>query len=141
MATVNPYLTFDGTCEAAFNHYKTVIGGDFVNISRFKDMPGPHRKDASDDNLIMHVALPVGKTSILMGSDRPPSYGAGKVGDNFSVSLTADSREHADKLFKGLAEGGQVTMPMGDAPWGAYFGMLTDKYDIQWMISFDEKFA
>ncbi|WP_343704163.1 VOC family protein [Chitinophaga sp.] len=136
MANVNPYLTFDGTCEEVFNFYRSVFGGEFATVMRFKDMPGPHMEAGDDGNLVMHMALPIGQHSILMGSDRPSSFGKATKGDNFSLAIGADSREHADKLYKGLSEGGKAEMPMGDAPWGDYFGMLTDRYGIQWMISY-----
>ena len=135
MAHVNPYLTFDRNCEEAFAHYKSVIGGEYTAMIRFKDMPGPHTSASGDNDLVMHVALPIGNT-LLMGSDRGDSMGKGTPGDNVSLAIGADSREHADKLYKGLSQGGKPEMPMGDAPWGDYFGMLVDQFGIQWMISF-----
>ncbi|RPE08784.1 VOC family protein [Chitinophaga lutea] len=137
MAHVNPYLTFGGNCEEAFNYYKSVLGGEFLTVMRYKDMPGPHHQDPADDNLVMHVALPIGKNSLLMGGDRPKSFGPAELGNVFSLAIDPDSREHADKLFEGLSSGGKADMPMGDAPWGAYFGMLTDKFGVQWMINYD----
>lgn len=134
MANVNPYLTFDGDCETVFNYYKSVIGGEFSMLSRFKDMPGPHNDNPADADLVMHVALPIGNT-VLMGSDRPPSFGRATLGDNISLAIGTDSREQADKVYKGLSDGGKAEMPMGDAPWGDYFGMLTDKFGIQWMVT------
>jgi PhnB protein len=134
MANVNPYLTFDGNCEAVFNHYKSVIGGDFAALVRYKDMPGPGTDDPAEANMVMHVSLPIGPHTMLMGGDRPKSFGPATFGNNFSLAIGADSREHADQLYKGLAGGGKEDMPMGDAPWGDYFGMLTDKFGIQWMV-------
>ncbi|KAF2341660.1 VOC family protein [Flavobacterium tistrianum] len=140
MATaVNPYLMFNGTCEAAFLFYKSVFGGDFPYIGRFKDAPAEEGEVLSEEvlNRIMHVSLPIGH-SILMGSDTHPRYGDVGIGDNFSVSINAESREEADKIFNGLSAGGKVEMPMNDTFWGSYFGMFKDKFGINWMVSFDK---
>ena len=137
MAALNPYLNFNGNTEEAFNFYKSVFGGDFMMTMRFKDVPKEHQGDESEQNLIMHIALPVGKNNILMGSDVPKAMGKAVTGNNVNISITADSKEEADKLFNGLSAGGKVTMPMSDAFWGSYFGMFEDKYGISWLISFD----
>jgi PhnB protein len=140
MALINVYLTFNGNCEEAFNFYKSIFGGDFAYVGRFKDVPPQDGKDLSpaDANLIMHVALPISKETILMGSDFPSHYGKVVFGNNFSISLSADSRDKADAFFKSLSTGGQTAMPMSDTFWGSYFGMLTDKYGINWMVSYDK---
>jgi len=140
MATaVNPYLMFNGTCEAAFLFYKSVFGGDFPYIGKFKDAPAEEGEVLSEEalNRIMHVSLPIG-SSILMGSDTHPRYGDVGFGDNFSVSVNAESREEADKIFNGLSAGGKVEMPINDTFWGSYFGMFKDKFGINWMVSFDK---
>lgn len=140
MATaVNPYLMFNGTCEEAFLFYKSVFGGDFPYIGKFKDAPAEEGEVLSEEalNRIMHVSLPIG-SSILMGSDTHPRYGDVGFGDNFSVSINAESREDADKIFNGLSAGGKVEMPMNDTFWGSYFGMFKDKFGIKWMVSFDK---
>ncbi|MCV2486316.1 VOC family protein [Flavobacterium sp. SH_e] len=140
MATaVNPYLMFNGTCEEAFLFYKSVFGGDFPYIGKFKDAPAEEGEVLSEEalNRIMHVSLPIGN-SILMGSDTHPRYGDVGFGDNFSVSINAESREDADKIFNGLSAGGKVEMPMNDTFWGSYFGMFKDKFGINWMVSFDK---
>ena len=140
MATaVNPYLMFNGTCEEAFLFYKSVFGGDFPYIGKFKDAPAEEGEVLSEEaqNRIMHVSLPIG-SSILMGSDTHPRYGDVGFGDNFSVSINAESREEADKIFNGLSAGGKVEMPMNDTFWGSYFGMFKDKFGINWMVSFDK---
>ncbi|MDY0986963.1 hypothetical protein BSF41_04100 [Flavobacterium sp. ACN2] len=140
MATaVNPYLMFNGTCEEAFLFYKSVFGGDFPYIGKFKDAPAEEGEVLSEEalNRIMHVSLPIG-SSILMGSDTHPRYGDVGFGDNFSVSINAESREDADKIFNGLSAGGKVEMPMNDTFWGSYFGMFKDKFGINWMVSFDK---
>jgi PhnB protein len=141
MATVNPYLNFDGNCSEAFDFYKSVFGGDFRFISRFKDMPEGvpmHVDDKDEAELILHVSLPLGGGTVLMGSDRPPSMGAGTIGNNFNISIYTDSDDEARKIFYGLSEGGQVTMPLQKTFWAAQFGMLTDRFGIQWMVGYGQ---
>ena len=142
MATVNIYLTFNGNCEEAFNFYRSVFGGEFPYIGRFKDMPpGEDSKlNPGEENRIMHVSLPISKETELMGSDTGGEWATDyKQGNNFTISITANSREEADKLFKGLSAGGTVTMPLGKTFWSECFGMFTDKFGISWMMSFDER--
>lgn len=139
MATLHPYLNFNDTCEAAFNLYKSVFGGEFATLVRFSDVPGEHPPPVEDADKIMHVALPVGNNGMLMGSDRPGHMGKTSFGDSVTISITADSEEEAKKLFEGLSAGGSVTMPLGKQFWGALFGMLTDKYGIHWMVNYDYK--
>jgi PhnB protein len=144
MSTVNTYLNFDGTCEAAFLFYQSVFGGAFSYIGRFKDMPQedencqPMREE--DGNKIMHVSLPISKETQLFGSDTMGEWSPKLVqGNNFAVSINAESKAEADRLFNGLSEGGQVTMPLANTFWGAYFGMFTDKFGIHWMVNYDEQ--
>ena len=138
MATINPYLNFLGNTEEVFNFYKSVFGGEFATFVRFKDMPGAGPIPEADANKIMHVALPIGKGNMLMGTDALESMGHTlTVGDNFSLSITPDSKEEADKIFNGISAGGKIEMPLADAPWGAYFGMANDKYGIKWMVNFE----
>ena len=140
MATTNTYLNFNGNCEEAFNFYKSVFGVEFNYIGRFGEMPESedYKVPESDKAKIMHVSLPIG-TSILMGSDVGGDWAPTYVqGNNFSVSITPESKEEADKLFEGLSAGGQVTMPMADTFWGAYFGMFIDKFGINWMINLEQ---
>ena len=138
MAVLNPYLNFPGNAEEAFNFYKSVFGGDFAGgVFRFKDTPEADKLNVKDREKVMHVALPVGKGNMIMATDAVESMGHKlTAGNNFHLSLEAESKEEADKLFKGLSVGGNVTMPMADAFWGAYFGMLTDKFGIQWMVNY-----
>lgn len=136
MSALNPYLHFNGNAEEAFNFYKSVFGGDFVMIMRFKDAPPEYPCDKEEEENIMHVSLPIG-SSVLMGSDVPKKYGTVNVGTSFNISVNADSKEDADRIFNGLSVGGQVTMPMANTFWGSYFGMLKDKFDTSWMISYD----
>lgn len=140
MASISPYLTFLGNCEDAFNHYKSVFGGEFPYVGRFGDMPPQEGKEMPDEakNLIMHISLPIGDTT-LMGSDTGGEWASNTViGNNMSVSVNADSKEHADQIYGGLAEGGNPTMPMENTFWGSYFGMCTDKFGINWMVSWDD---
>ncbi|OFY85410.1 MAG: glyoxalase [Bacteroidetes bacterium RIFCSPLOWO2_12_FULL_35_15] len=138
MAAVNPYLTFNGNCEEAFNFYKSVFGGEFPYIGRFKDMPSEQPIPESEKEKIMHVSLPIGKETILMGSDSSNAFGqATIIGNNFSISVNADNEEEATKLFNGLSSGGKVTMPLNKTFWGALFGMFTDKFGINWMVNYD----
>lgn len=143
MATVNPYLIFNGTCEAAFLFYQSVFGGEFPYMGRFGEMPPSDDPNcpplaAEEANRIMHVSLPISKETILMGSDSTSQSGGVIVGTNFSVSINTESKTEADKLFNGLSAGGTVIMPMTSTFWGAYFGMFTDKFGINWMVNFDE---
>jgi len=141
MATINSYLTFDGNCEEAFNFYKSVFGGEFPMVGRFGDMPPaegmpPLPEDAK--NRIMHITLPISEETILMGSDTMPGVHEHKIGNNISLSINTNSREEAERVFHGLSEGGNVTMPLSDTFWGAYFGMWTDKFGINWMVNYDD---
>lgn len=140
MAQINPYLIFNGDCEAAFNLYKSVFGGEFPYMGRFGDMPpaeGQPELPEEEKNRIMHVSLPIGET-ILMGSDSNSHAGIVTMGENVSISINAESRAEADRLFNGLSVDGVVKMPMQDTFWGAYFGMFVDQFGVHWMINFDE---
>ena len=136
MAMVNPYLNFNDNCEEAFKFYKSVFGGEFATVMRFKDVPAEYQGDASEREKIMHMALPIGQGTMLMGSDTPASWGSTKTGTNLSISISTGSEAEADRLFKGLSAAGQVNMPLDKAFWGDYFGMLTDKYGFQWAVSY-----
>ncbi|WP_313807218.1 VOC family protein [Flavobacterium sp.] len=137
MASVHPYLTFNGTCEEAFNFYKSVFGGDFPYAGKFSEMPSEYPIAEADKNKIMHISLPIGNT-VLMGSDAVEGFGGiPKLGDNFSISINADTEDEATRIFNGLSVGGKVTMPLNKTFWGAYFGMFTDKFGINWMVNYD----
>ncbi|MEX0273182.1 MAG: VOC family protein [Flavobacteriaceae bacterium] len=139
MTTVNVYLTFNGNCEEAFTFYKSVFGGEFPYVGRFSEMPpqeGMPPIDEKDKHLIMHISLPIGGDTILMGSDSVGEWAQGlQKGTNFSISINTDTKEEADRIFAQLSKGGKVTMPLHDSFWNAYFGMFTDKFGIQWMIN------
>ena len=137
MKRADVYLAFGGECEAAFEFYKSVFGGEFSMMLRFEEGQEEMKKRMSEADMqkIMHVSLPAGQ-SVLMGSDMP---GSTPGGGSFAVSITADSRKEADELFAALSAGGKATMPMDDAFWGDYFGMLNDKFGVQWMVSCESK--
>jgi len=138
MKAVNPYLNFNGNCEAAFEFYKSIFGGEFLTVMRFKETPAEVMEvPASEAEKIMHMALPIGQGTMLMGSDVPEAMGAVTPGDNFAIVISADSEAEATKVFNKLSAGGQVTMPLDKTFWGDYFGMLTDRFGVQWMVSYD----
>jgi PhnB protein len=141
MAQINPHINFNGNAEEAFTFYKSVFGGEFAMIMRLKDLSGPEFPVAENDaNKIMHIALPIGK-NILMGNDIPDAMGRVNENENRSkISISAESKEEADKLFNGLSAGGKIEMPIADSPWGSYFGLFRDKYGIEWMVDFDPKY-
>lgn len=141
MAHLNPYIHFNGNAEEAFTFYKSVFGGEFASVVPFKAFESPEfpvsEKEAKK---LAHISLPISETSILMGSDVPEMLGTVNENENRSkISIAAESREEADKLYNGLSEGGAVEMPIGDSPWGSYFGMFRDKFGIEWMVSFDNR--
>lgn len=142
MAQINPYVLFNGNAEEAFSFYKSVFGGEFAMVMRFKDMAESNQSIGKEEaEKIMHIALPIGKTDILMGSDTPAFLGKHSENETRSkISISAESKEEADTLFNGLSEGGKIEMPIGDSPWGSYFGMFRDKYGIEWMVDFDPKY-
>ncbi|MGC2235112.1 MAG: VOC family protein [Pyrinomonadaceae bacterium] len=142
MATINPYLNFSGNTEEAFNFYKSIFGGEFERVMRYKDvsqMEGCDGMQVAENDLekICHIALPLGNGNVLMANDVLESMGTLSEVNNFSLSVSADGKEEADKLFNGLSDGGKVEMPLADAFWGGYFGMLEDKFGIRWMVSYE----
>jgi len=138
MAKINPHINFNGNAEEAFIFYKSVFGGEFTKIIRFKDFasadfPVPEK----EADKIMHIALPIGCT-ILMGNDVPEILGRTNENENRSkIVISAESKEEADKIFNGLSADGQIEMDISDSPWGTYFGMFRDKYGIEWMVEYD----
>lgn len=142
MTTTNMYLNFKGNCEEAFNFYKSVFGGEFSYLGYFSTIPesDEYRVPDADKNKVLHVGLPIG-TSVLMGSDVGSEMEPYFVqGNNFSVSVTAENKAETDRIFNALVEGGKITMPLQNTFWGDYFGMLTDKFGISWMVSFNEEY-
>ncbi len=141
MALINPHINFNGNAEEAFNFYRSVFGGEFATIMRFKDMASADfQVPEHEANKIMHIALPIGP-NVLMGNDVPEIMGRTNENENRSkIAISAATKEEADHLFNGLSAGGTVEMPMANSPWGSYFGMFRDKYGIEWMIDFDLKY-
>jgi len=138
MASINPHINFNGNAEEAFLFYKSVFGGTFSKIVRFKELASAEFPVATHEaNKIMHIALPIGK-SILMANDVPEVLGRTNENENRSkIVIHTESKAEAENLFKGLSAGGLIEMPLDNSPWGSYFGMFRDKYGIEWMIEFD----
>ncbi|MDR3713857.1 MAG: VOC family protein [Puia sp.] len=138
MRTINPWINFNGNAEEAFTFYKSVFGGEFTKIVRFKDIssaefPVPEKEAQK----IMYIALPIGKHNVLKANDVPEFMGRVNEEENRSkISVSAESREEADKIFNGLSAGGNVEGPIGESPWGSYAGMFRDKYGIEWIVEF-----
>ena len=138
MAQINPHINFNGNAEEAFTFYKSVFGGDFTKLIRFKDIANEHfQVSETDANKIMHIALPIGQ-SFLMANDVPEFMGKTNENEHRSkISISAESQEEADRIFAGLSAGGTIEMPIANSPWGTYFGMFRDKYGIEWMVDYD----
>ena len=136
MATINPHINFNGNAEEAFTFYKSVFGGEFAKVIRFKDLASSEFPVGDmDANKIMYIALPIGTSNILIGNDVPDFMGKVNENENRSkISISVESKEEADRLFSNLSEGGNVEFPMGNSPWGPYFGMFRDKYGIEWEV-------
>ena len=139
MATPNPTLSFFGDAEEAFNFYKSVFGGEFTSLMRYDQIPSSGKIGPDEGKKIAHVALPIGHHNVLMGGDIPSFMGKFEAGKNFAVELECESKEEASKLYYALAKGGEEDpmMPLGDAFWGAYYGQLTDKFGIRWMVNYN----
>ena len=138
MAIINPHINFNGNAEEAFTFYKSVFGGAFSKLVRLKDLASAEFPVAEkDENKIMHIALPIGNTNVLIGNDVPDFLGEVNERENRSkISISTESKEEADKLFNGLSVDGEIEMPIMDSPWGSYFGMFRDKYGIEWIVEF-----
>lgn len=138
MTTINPWINFNGNAEEAFTFYKSVLGGEFKKIVRFKDLKSTEFPvSEKEENKIMLITLPIGKNSMLMANDVPEVLGKVNERENRSkISISTESKEEADKLFNGLSAGGEVEMPMANGPWGSYFGMFRDKFGIEWIIEY-----
>lgn len=135
MINCNPYLHFMGNTEAAMNFYKSIFGGEFTALSRFKDVAGGEKMTAEDQEKIIHISLPMGKGNSIMATDMLESMGQSLVtGNNFHISINAESDEEVERLFQALSKDGKVEMPLNKTFWGSYFGMCKDRFGIQWMI-------
>lgn len=138
----NPYLAFNGKCEAAFKFYEKCLGGKIVMMSRYSEMPpsdqaGCGEMPADAMNRIMHARLVLGNQT-LMGGDSPPGMPYNGIHGN-AVAVQVDTAEQADKLFKALSEGGNVTLPIGETFWAVRFGMLSDQFGVPWMVNCEKK--
>ena len=136
--TTNPYLNFDGNAEEAFRFYRSVFGGDFALLVRFRDMGGgPPGATADEMNRIAHISLPLGSAGMLMASDIMPSAGHKlSVGNNVHISLHPDSAAEAQRLYDGLSAGGHIGMALGPTPWAEKYGSFTDRFGVQWMVNY-----
>jgi len=139
MKAINPWINFNGNAEEAFTFYKSVFGGEFAKVVRFKDISSAEFPIPENEaNKIMHIALPIGKNNVLIANDVPEFMGRVNENENRSkIAISAESREEADKLFNGLSAGGDIEGPIGDSPWSTYAGMFRDKYGIEWIVEFD----
>ena len=142
MALINPHINFNGNAEEAFTFYKSVFGGEFAKIIRFKDLASTEFPVAvKEENKIMHIALPIGRSNRLMANDVPEAMGKTNENENRSkIVINAETKEEANKLFNELSVGGQIEGPIDDSPWGSYFGCFRDKYGIEWIVEFDPKY-
>ncbi|MHB8871347.1 MAG: VOC family protein [Candidatus Doudnabacteria bacterium] len=138
MTTINPWINFNGNAEEAFTFYKSIFGGDFTKVIRFKDLANPEYPVAEkDQNKMMLITLPIGKNNMLMANDVPEIMGHVNENENRSkISISTESKEEAERLFNGLSVNGEIEVPMNDGPWGSYFGMFRDKYGIEWIVEF-----
>lgn len=139
--TINPWINFNDNAEEAFTFYKSVFGGEFTKVVRFKDIASDEFPVAeSEENKIMYIALPIGTNTMLIANDVPEVLGRVNERENRSkILVSTESREEADRLFNGLSDGGEVEGPMGDSPWDSYAGMFRDKYGIEWIIEFSRQ--
>ncbi|MBB3054349.1 VOC family protein [Mucilaginibacter gotjawali] len=142
MRTINPWINFNGNAEEAFTFYKSVFGGEFTKIIRFKDLANDEFIVAeAEANKLMYIALPIGKHNVLIANDVPEFMGRVNESENRSkILVSAESKEEADQIFNGLSAGGDIEGPIGDGPWGTYAGMFRDKYGIEWIVEFDPKY-
>jgi PhnB protein len=135
MITINPYLNFAGNTEEAFNFYKSVFGGEFAMVIRYKDMGEGVHAAPEDQDKIMHIALPIGQGNMLMATDMVGEMAKTLTrGNSDSISINGDTVDESGKLFKALAEGGTIMVPFDKSSWGSYFGMFTDQFGVQWMF-------
>jgi PhnB protein len=138
MKSVSPYLNFKGNTKEAFDFYKSVFGGEFLAVLRFRDFQDNGMRVAEKDlDKLAHIALPLGPHAMLMGTDvvdgMPSSFA---VGTNVYIHLEPDSPEEADRLFTALGSGGSVQMPLQATPWAEKYGCLTDRFGVQWMLNY-----
>ncbi|RZK68410.1 MAG: VOC family protein [Pedobacter sp.] len=140
MATLNPYIYFNGNCEEAFNFYKSVFQKEFTYLGRYKDVPQTDREVFNElDEKIMHVSLPISGETVLMGADNNEAYAELLTYNNFSLIVHTDTKEEADRLFNRLSESGQIKLPMNQTFWGSYYGICIDRFGIMWKITIESE--
>jgi PhnB protein len=139
MRAVNPWINFNGNAEEAFTFYKSVFGGEFTKVVRFRELSSAEFPVAkNEENKIMYIALPIGKHNVLIANDVPDVLGRVNENENRSkILVCAETRDEADRIFNGLSAGGDVEGPIGESPWGSYAGMFRDKYGIEWIVEFE----
>lgn len=140
MAQINPYIHFNGNAEEAFEFYRSVFGGAFSSITRFRDIPSNPEFPipANEADKLMHISLPIGKDHFLLGSDTPASMGKHNENETRSkIYLSTDTREEAIRLYNGLSAGGQVEVPLAAEAEGPCFAMFRDRYGIEWIVNFE----
>lgn len=138
---IHPYLNFEGKTEEAFHFYEKILGGKLTEIHRFGSMPqeGGNELTTEQKNFVLHVGLELPDGQMIMASDMIEGMGPKRVeGNNFSISIHPDTKREADRIFNALAEGGTITMPIADQFWGDYFGGLTDRFGINWMVNYSD---
>jgi PhnB protein len=138
---IHAYLNFDSKAEEAIRFYEKILGGKLTEIHRFGSMPqqGGFELTPEQKSLVMHVGLELPDGQLIMASDMIAGMGPERVeGNNFSISVHPDSRQEADRIFSALAQGGTITMPIADQFWGDYFGSLTDRFGINWMVNYSD---
>jgi PhnB protein len=142
MKAINPWINFNGNAEEAFTFYKSVFGGEFTKIVRFKDLATAEFPVTDNEaDKLMHIALPIGSNNVLIANDVPGFMGRVSENENRSkIAVSAESREEADNIFNGLSAGGDIEGQIGDSPWGTYAGMFRDKYGIEWIVEFDPNY-
>ena len=145
MKVANPYLNFAGNTEEAFEFYRSIFGGEFTNVTRFRDMGG-NDMGLADEELdgIANIGLPIGNGNVLMATDTVEAFGKPlNTGNNFYIALEADTAEEAETVFGKLADGGVVEMPLQQVAWAEKYGSLTDRFGVQWMVMYtgDVKFG
>lgn len=141
MAVINPHINFNGNAEEAFTFYRSVFGGEFSKVIRFKDIASAEFPvDEKEEQKLMHIALPIGNCNTLMGNDVPSFMGTtNELEHRSKIAISADNKEEAGHLFNGLSAGGNIEVPFAESFGGAYFGMFRDKYGIEWMVNYEPK--
>lgn len=141
MPAINPHINFNGNAEEAFKFYQSVFGGSITKLVRYKDLSNAGFQPSDNEKeKVMHIVLAIGECSLLMGNDVPEIMGKTNERENRSkIVVAAASKEEAAHIFNGLSQGGEIEGPIGDSPWGTYFGCFRDRYGIEWIIEYDQR--